>query len=392
MSEPCIALRILFLIRAMTTGGAERQLINLSRGLSSRGHRVCVATYYGGGALEAELRVAGVEVYCLDKRGRWDLFAFFGRFRRLVRAIRPDVLYGFMPTENLTVMAARVFARHRARVVFGIRAADASGKAYGWAVRMAITLQRFVAPWADGVIANSSAGLTALGVSIEARRVVVIPNGIDVERFRPLPELRARARAAAGIDATSPCVGMVARLDPLKGHLCFLDAAHLLAAVQPEAHFLIVGDGPAQLRRAFEARAAALGIADRVHWQWGTPEPEVVYNAMDVCVSASESESFPNVIAEAMACGVPVVATDVGDSAAIVGLFGVCVAVGDAAAMAAGIDTLLSTGCAERSEQIRSFIVERYALAELAARTENFLCALVSGGSVRNETHPANLG
>lgn len=391
MSGGAAGLRIVFLIRAMTAGGAERQLINLCRGLCTLGHTVCVATYYRGGALEPELRATGAEVRCLDKGGRWDLLPFFRRFVRLLDAFRPDVVYGFMPTENLVALAARAVVRPRPRVVYGIRAADASGRAYGWTVRAVIALQRLTARQADGVISNSRAGLEALGVRLESEHSAVIANGIDSERFRPDARLRERGRAAASIPSSAQCIGMVARLDPLKGHSCFLEAARLVAKGRPDARFLVVGDGPAELRAALEARAAALGIADRVCWQSGTAEPEVVYNAMDVLVSASESESFPNVIAEAMACGVPVVATDVGESAAIVGEFGVRVAVGDSAAMAEGIRVLLADKNEDRSARMRASIIDRYGLAALASGTEQFLNALTSGRGARDRRPAAGV-
>ncbi len=193
-------------------------------------------------------------------------------------------------------------------------------------------------------MANSRAGAAwhqARGYA--ARRMVVIENGIDTKAFAPDPAGRERLRAAWGLGGAAPLVGLVGRLDPLKDIPGFLRAASLLAAELPAARFVVVGGGPVAYRQALERLAGGLGLADRVLFAGEAREMAPVYGALDLLVSASRTEGFSNVIAEALACGVPAVVTRVGDSPRIVGEAGEAgevVPPGDPAALAAGIRRL----------------------------------------------------
>jgi hypothetical protein len=114
-------LRVFFIIRSLDTGGAERQLVTLSRELAARGHAVAIATMYDGGALEAQL-APGVTHFPLHKAGRWDLLRFGRAASAAVAAFRPDILHGYMAGANEIAMALAV--RHGGRVVWGVRVSD----------------------------------------------------------------------------------------------------------------------------------------------------------------------------------------------------------------------------------------------------------------------------
>lgn len=364
--------RILFLIRSLDVGGSERQLVALATALLARGHDVEVAVFYGGGAFEAPLREAGVPVHDLGKRTRWDVPAFGLRLLRLLRARRPAVLHAYLPEANLVSLVARIVLP-RTRVVWGVRASYMDLRRYGWLPRVLAAVAARGARFAHVVVYNSEAGYrhhVAAGYPVATGAVV--PNGIDTEVFSPRPEARAPVRAGWEVEPEAPLVGIVGRIDPVKGHGLFLRAAQRLAGVRADVRFVVVGDGPAAEVAALRAEAERLGIDGRLVWAGRRADLPEVYAALDVATLASVGEGFPNVVGEAMACGVPCVATDVGDSREIIGDTGACVPPGEADALYHAWATLLALPPAERralGRRARARIVERYGIDALAERT-----------------------
>jgi glycosyltransferase involved in cell wall biosynthesis len=183
----------------------------------------------------------------------------------------------------------------------------------------------------------------------EPGKMTVIPNGFDTDVFRPDPPARWAIRRELSIDPAAPVIGLVARYDPLKDHETFLRAAALLAARQPEVRFLLCGDRVDRGNTALSNRVDELGLAPRCHLLGPKRDVARIYAALDVATSSSISEAFPLVLGEAMACGVPCVATDVGDSALIVGPAGRIVPPRNPDALAAAWAELLDLGAAARA-------------------------------------------
>lgn len=375
-------LRLVILSRSLDYGGAERQIVALARGLHERGHRVVVAVLYSGGPLEHDLQAAGVPVQSFAKRGRWDVIGFLLRLIRFLRRERPQIVHGYLEFQN--VLATLTQPIHRGRVVWGVRASDRPMARYDWLVQVVNRFERVASRFPDLIVSNSHAGRAhVLSLGFPANRVIVIPNGIDTDRFRPDPVAGRRLRDELGISHSDAVVGLVGRFDPMKDHPSFLTAAAQLAAQRAEVRFLSVGAGPAETAAALAARAERLGVASRVIWAGPRGDMPAVFNALDVAVSASSSgEGFPNVVGEAMACGVPCVVTDVGDSARVVGDRGEVVPPRDPIALAAGIDRLLT-----RAQQndldpvaIRMRIVEEFSVRSLVEQTEAVLTSVIEGG------------
>lgn len=364
-------MRILFLVRALGVGGAERQLVALARELHRTGHEIGVAVFYHGGAFEDELRSSGVAVHDLRKRGRWDLPGALFRLRRLVRRTRPDVLHAYLPEANILAAVARPLCPPL-KVVWGIRTSMHDFTAYGWVSRAAHWVEARLSHMADLVIANSQAGAArAAERGIDPRVIACVPNGIDCSRFRRDQEGRSRVRAEWRVPEGVPLVGLVARLDPVKDHSRFLQAAARVAARRPDVRYVCVGEGLDVFARPLREQAARLGLYGLLTWAGPREDMPAVYSALDLNVLPSWSgEGFPNVVAEAMACGTPCVVTDVGDSALIVGDTGVVVPPRDPEALAAGILRALEAPAGPHgSPSTREIIERRYSLAALVDRT-----------------------
>ena len=371
---------ILFLIRSLTVGGSERQLVVLAKGLRERGHEVAVAVFYSGGELEKELSNAGICIRPLNKQGRWDVLGCLFRLAQVVKKERPDVLHGYLSEPNIMAVLLKPFFP-QIRVVWGVRNAIRDLSQIDWLDRMVLKVKRQVSYLVDLVIANSQTGyLDRLATGYPAAKMIVIPNGIDTERFRPDSEARRRLRSEWNVKHHEPLIGIVGRLDARKDHPIFLGAASLLAKRWKDVRFVCVGDGPDEYTRWLLALTKSLGLEKLVLWVGTRQDMPAVYNALDIAVSSSCSEGLPNVIGEAMACGVRCVATDVGDSAWVVGDTGEIVPPKDPVALANAIERILN-GKAYDSSRVRQRIVDHLSISSLSTRTEHALSALLKNST-----------
>ena len=384
MSSP---VRLLVLIHSLDAGGAQRQLIALLRGLDRSRFRLSVASIYGGGGMAEEMHaVPGVEWIPLQRAGRWDFLPFLRRLRAAVRASDPDILYGYLLSGRIAALLA---GRVRGRIAWGVRDSNMDRSHYGWLARLAFRAERLLSGRVDLIVANSHAGRDyAAATGFPRHKIRVVDNGIDTARFRADDAARARLRAAWRVPPQAQLVGVVARLDPMKGHHDFLSAAALLARHSEKLRFVCVGDGPPAYRDGLKAFARELGLDAVLTWAGEQSDVAAAYSALDIAVSSSAyGEGFSNVIGEAMACGVPCVVTDVGDSARIVGEAGEVVPPRDPAALAEGI-LRMAERCARgdyadparRREANRARVQERFPLERMVAETQALLLELAQRG------------
>ncbi len=368
---------IFFLARSLDRGGAERQLVVLAKGLVRRGHAVAVAVFFGGGVYEAELAGAGVRIIHLEKKSRWDVLLFLTRLVRCLRMEHPAVLHSYLSVPNILTVVLRPLLT-ATRVVWGVRASNMDLSRYDWLSRLAYALERRLARFTNCIIANSYAGKRyAVANGFPGDKMVVIPNGIDTEYFQFDPERRQLVRSAWGVGEHEILIGLVGRLDPMKDHPVFLEAASHIAHERRDVRFVCVGDGPAAYAEPLKQQAAGLGLTGQLIWVGARDNMPAVYSALDIASSTSSyGEGFSNTIAEAMACGVPCVVTDVGDSALIIGDTGGIVAPGDHGALADAIQRLIDLPLEQRrgiGEACRARIVSEFGIDRLVQHTEQAL-------------------
>lgn len=377
-------MKILFLLRSLTYGGAERQLVLLSKGLLQRGHDVAVMTFYSGGPLEQELLEAGVRIRPLHKQGRWDVLTFLFRLTRVVREERPDILHGYLgDPNNFSVLLKPLFST--VRIVWGVRSSTRDFKQYDWVSRLSIKLSCRLARFADAIIANSRAGCEYhVAMGYPAEKTVVIPNGIDTDRFRPDSVARIRIRSEWGVTEHEKLIGLVGRLDPVKDHTIFLEASALLMKKRKDTRFVCVGGGPDEYRMRLQTLAKSLGLEKCLLWVGTREDMPYVYNALDITVSSSCGEGLSNVICEAMACGVPCVVTNVGDSAWVVGDQGEVVPPKNPVAIMNAIERLLDHRVYDPA-QIRQRVVDQLSVSSLVTDTEQLLSMCLQN-SASNES------
>lgn len=368
-------MKTLFVARSLDRGGAERYLTSLAVGLRERGHDVTIAVFYGGGSFEEEARSGGVDLVDLRKRGRWDLLGFGARLFGLMRRCRPEFVYGILTIPSMLSLPARWLVG--AKVIWGVQNTGYDAVATDWLDRLTGRLEVMAARRASVVIANSESGRKDLvRRGLPPQRIAVIPNGVDTDVFRPDPIARARIRAELGLGTTERIVGIVGRIDPVKDHATFLDAAALVRSERRDVRFVVVGDGPQRLVADLRGRAESLGIGNLTSWLGPRDDIPAVMNSLDVLVSSSVSEGMPNVLVEAMACGVPCVATDVGDSAAVIDVTGATCSTRDPAALAMRVSEVLGRVEADDAGSrgaARARVLAEYTTDLLVARTESLL-------------------
>jgi glycosyltransferase involved in cell wall biosynthesis len=208
--------------------------------------------------------------------------------------------------------------------------------------------------------------------------MTVIPNGIDLNVFKPDRLARQRIRDEWGMGENEILIGLVARLDPMKDHPTFLHAAAMLAQERGDVRFVCVGEGSEPYKSDLLSLARELNLNDRLKWIGSRSDMPVVCNAFDIACSSSIGEGFSNTILEAMACGVPCVVTDVGDSAVIVGEIGAVVPPSSPQALRDAFGLVLNQISPELSIASRTSIQNRYSNELLVANTEKLLLEVLS--------------
>jgi glycosyltransferase involved in cell wall biosynthesis len=362
-------LKILFFVQYLAAGGVVRQLGTQVDELEQRGHSVSVVGLYESADRWRPLweTAAGPTKSLVGAPAKRLVPAAFqalratGTLRRRLRQDRVDVLYAF--EGNLArFMAWLATRRSSTTVVWGLRGA---GRNYSfrsaWKLALQLRLCTGVSASVPLLISNSSAALARREAGgWRCRRQLTIPNGFDTELFRPDPEGRARVRAEWRI-GDEPLVGLISRMAPdAKGHPAFLDAARLLLRHRPDLQFVIVGGGAPE----------SSGELERLSWVEFREDMPAVYNAIDILCSASHREGFPNVIGEAMACGVPCVVTDVGASAEIVGDTGIVVPPDEPALLADALDEMVRRLPSIQPLAIRESIANRFSVERCIDATE----------------------
>lgn len=380
MAQADSPMHVLFLIRSLELGGAERQLVELAKRMNRRRFTVTVGVFYGGGPLASELLAAGISVISLDKGGRWDLVPLIARLVRLIAERGVDVIHSYGGTSNLLAVPAALLSRRP--LVWGVRSSYLDLGRYDVASRLSYWAMTRLSPIPDLIVFNSQSGLEFhREIGYRNPSMCVVPNGIDVQRFRPDEIARRRIREQWAIGPDRPVVGLVGRMENSKGHRTFLQAAAIVAGSHPNMHYVCVGKRDPGLELELQALARAGNIADRVRFEGVRTDMSAVYNALDILVSASHGEGFSNVIGEAMATDVPCVVSDVGDSAWVIGDTGYVVPVSAPEALADALMRCVAERLEGKASQAspRRRVEREFRTELLVERTEALLLETVAG-------------
>lgn len=367
-------LRIVHVITGLGQGGAESVLWRLSTFPGQDAEHI-VVSLTDDGLYGERLRAVGVAVHALGMpRGRITLGGFLA-LRRLIAEARPDAVQTWMYHADLIGGLAARLAGVRA-IAWGIRNSGAHLERSSRSARMVLRACALLSGVLPGAIvcAAQNAAERHAAKGYRRDRMVVIANGYDLSRYAPDAAARARVRAEWGLDGDVPVIGCVARWDPLKDHANLLRAVAALVRDGRDAGLrcVLVGRGMTADNPDLMAWVDKLDLRERLVLAGPSDDVPAVMNGLDLHVLSSCAEGFPNVVAEAMACGVYCVATDVGDAAYIIGDTGVVVPPEQPEALARGIESALrevaARGRGRAGEAGRARVLEHFDLARMVQR------------------------
>lgn len=370
-------MRIVHLISGLGEGGAETTLWRLLRRMDPErfsNHVVCLREE---GPLAARIRAAGVPVDALGIRAGSVSVNGAYRLTRFLRERRPAVLQTWLYHADLAGLVAGTLAGLRC-IVWNVRCADMDLTQYRRMSTLTVRACARLSHLPRAVVVNSEAGQRHhQKLGYQPRQWIRIPNGVDVDAFRPDPEARASVRSELQLKSNAVLVGLIGRFDPIKDHATFFRAAAIVAGTDERAHFVLAGAGVDDSNRDLASLAQEAELGGRAHCLGSRSDIPRITAALDVAVSSSVSEGLSNVLVEAMACGVPCVATDVGDSRFILGDTGAIVPPRDAPALAAAItETLRRALGGEMSAAARRRAREEFDLALMVRRYEDLYSSL----------------
>jgi glycosyltransferase involved in cell wall biosynthesis len=362
---------VLHIISGLRQGGAETMLYRLLASLDRPGEHAVVCLAEPGPVAE-RIEALGVRVSSLAMRGPFSAGGGLLRLRQEAQAHRPAVLQTWLYHADLAGLLLRRWAcAPPPSLIWNIRCSD-PGLGGRTAHRAMLRLLGRAASRPAAVIVNSEAGRFAHErMGYRGAKWVLIPNGIDTEEFVPDAQAGPRLRRELGVQPGTPLVGLVARHDPLKDHVGFLEAAARVRAARPDVRFVLAGDAVVPSNEELAGALQRLQLGDAVFLLGRHPHVQRLQAGLTLAALSSIAEGFPNVVAEAMACGVPVVTTAAGDAAAIVADTGRVVPIGNPAALAAGLLELLALDEAARARlgaAARRRIEEHYSIGVATGR------------------------
>ena len=361
---------ILHIITSLENGGAEALLDTLLRSDGSEEH--AVISLFSEGFYGEGLKKFGVPVHALNMpRSRVTLSGVTTLYK-LVKQYKPEVIHTWMYHANLMGGLIGRAAGCR-RIVWSLHNADMDPAGTSRSMHICNSLCARMSSRLPKSIVHSSQTGADLHISIgyDADKMIVVPGGYDLTRFKPDAESRSRVRDELGVPESLSLIGMIARWNPQKDHPNLLKALSLLdPELRATLKVALVGDEMNHDNKVLVELINELGIAGQVLLLGPRRDMPDLMNALDVHVlSSAFGESFPNVVNESMACGVPNIVTDVGDSALIVDKTGWVVEPKNAQALSMAITTALSElgepSWQARKDACRDRVLSNFSIASM---------------------------
>jgi glycosyltransferase involved in cell wall biosynthesis len=366
-------MKVLHIITSLSAGGAEVMMKRIIMAMRSPECEATVVGLSGWGVIGEELRDEGMPVLALGGRNGMlyprqvaDLIKAFYR-------VQPDVVHCWMYHANVAGHAlVRIKPKNaRPALIVSIRASLHMEREHNSRLRLVPRLDAVLSRYADAIVFNSHRAVrqhAEIGYAVE--RSTVIPNCFDTEELKPMREEGEQLRREWGC-GREPLVGLVARFTKEKDHRNFLFAARMVVERFPGTKFALVGKQCEKSNVVLTRWIAECGLGDAVLLLGERRDVGVVNSAIDVAVSSSLSEGFPNSIGEAMSCGTPCVVTNVGDSGLLVGETGVVVPAADPTSLANAIIKVIGLPHEKRRElggRARQRVISEFALKTIIRR------------------------
>lgn len=328
-----------------------------------------------------EMETAAVPYRTLSmRRRRAELTGLF-RLIKILRRYRPHIVQTWLYHADLLGLIAGK-AAFVPFIGWNMRGSDMDLKSYSWLANAVRRMCAIASPLVSFAISNSVAGREYhKSIGYRPRHWEVIYNGFDVRAFAPDADARRDVRVELGIPDEAPVIGMLARYDRMKDFPTFFEAAAIVGKARRDVHFLLAGTGVESTNAELKLAIGNARYPDNIHLLGPRRDAPRLFAAMDVCTLTSAfGEGFPTVLGEAMACGVPCVATDVGDTRTVIGDAGITVPPRHPQAVASAWLEMLALDEAQRkalSDRARQRIVHEFDVDRIVRQYEEFYRSLL---------------
>ncbi len=379
------SLHVVLIITGLKTGGAESMLLKLLQRIDRSCFTPTVISLTTPGEIGPKIVELGIPVISLNMRPSTPSPMAFIQLVKLLIQLKPNIVNTWMYHADFFGGLASRVAGIKA-LAWGIRHTDLSAAANKrstlWVVQLCARLSHWVP---CKILVNSQFARKAHeDIGYAADKMVVIPNGFDLEQFVPAPLARRELCCELGLDVATPLIGVIGRYHPQKNQLGFVSAMAQLHAMRQDVNFLLAGQGVDTDNSVLMPAIHNAGVAGVCHLLGPRTDIPRLVAALDVLALPSVGESFPNVVGEAMACGVPCAVTDVGDSAWIVGDTGRVVPAGDMSGLAYAIHDLLTMPFDQRAAlgaAGRERVDNLFEISAVVKQYEAFFESLVADGA-----------
>lgn len=373
---------ITHIINGLYTGGAEMMLYKLLSVMNRERFDVQVISLIDGGEIRDKIESLGIEVYSLSLERKSPSLVGIRRLIQRLRQRPPDLIQTWMYHADLTGgVVGKLFTK--APIVWNIQASDFAyhpdNRRTLWTIKLCSFLSSFIP---HRIISCSQVGCHVhADLGYDSSKLLPIPNGVELLNFRQDEAARISLRAELNLEAFTPLIGMIARFHPQKDHQNFIRAAARVNRNMPEVHFVLCGDEVVETNPHLAQWIAEAKLEKQVHLLGRRNDTPRINAALDVAtLTSAYAEGFPNVLGEAMACEVPCVVTDIGDSALIVGDTGITVAPRDPDALAGGWMKILNLSKDERKNlglKARQRVEAKFSLPSVVAQYEKLYSELL---------------
>ena len=369
-------MKILYIISGLSTGGAEMMLYKLLSVIDRDIFEPVVVSLTDYGSLGNNIKNLNIDVYKIEmKAGFLNPFKVW-HFIKLIRKVNPEIIQGWMYHGNLTALLAKWVLPNHPFLLWNIRHTPDDLKKEKLLTALVIRLGAKFSSHPDQIIYNSNVSEQKHKLlGYDNKNKSIIPNGFNYEQFKPFYNAKSKLLHSLGLKKDTLLIGLVARYHMMKDHVTFLHSAGRLNKTYPEIHFVLVGEGVDKNNHLLIKLIEDLRITKKVHLLGKRMDVDEITAGLDIaCSSSSWGESFSNAIGEAMACGIPCIVTDVGDSAWIVGETGMVVKPGDRKAFTDAMITLIKMSSEERlglGKLARNRIIKHFSLNLVVKQYEN---------------------
>ena len=339
-----------------------------------------VISLTGLGPISEKLITLGIPVRGLGLKPSMPNPLMIYRLKQWIEEFKPDLVQTWMYHADFIGGLSTKFTRKRIPIIWGIHHSIPDLKTLKWSTRWIALINGKLskAVPAKIVCCSQSAFDTHKKLGFDSRKMTVIPNGFDLDRYSRKTNARKQLRSELGLAENTPLIGLCARFHPDKGHRFFFKIAGQLHRIRPDIHFVLCGSNVDEDNSILARWAEEEKVISKCHLLGNRNDIPVILSAIDLLVSTSRSEAFPLIIGEAMAVETLCVATDVGDSAIMVEGTGRSAPYGDDEAFVQACLELLSLSSKKKqnlSQLARSKIYQTYNISDIITRyTTLYFC------------------